>query len=231
MSSEAVPPMRTSPISRRPPPAERLGDDLEPDAARGLDEHDVARRAPAARASAAAAAASARGVRLAVEAVEHRRRPRPDGDQHVDPGGRRVGADLRVVLALGGPELEHVAEHRDAASGGLLHGEVVEGGAHGERVGVVAVVDDGRAAAERDALAPQRARSARPRARPGAPRPPARRPPRPACCAGCGASRTAARARSARPRRRRRGGRAGRPGPCRRAASCPRSARRRPART
>ena len=58
MSSEAVPPMRTSPISRPPRSArpavarlrrERLGHDLEPDAARPLDEHEVAGRDQLAR--------------------------------------------------------------------------------------------------------------------------------------------------------------------------------------
>jgi hypothetical protein len=96
-------------------------------------------------------------VRLAVERLEHRRRPGTDGDQQADAGGRRVGPDLAMVLALAGSELEHVAEHRDASSGGFLHGEVVQGGAHGQRVGVVAVIDDRCAAGEREPLAPQRA--------------------------------------------------------------------------
>src|SRR3712207_9048529 len=54
------------------------------------------------------------------------------------------------------PELEHVAEHRDAPAGGLVGGEVVESRTHGQRVGVVAVVDDGGAHAEEHALPPQR---------------------------------------------------------------------------
>jgi hypothetical protein len=52
-----------------------------------------------------------------------------------------VGADLGVEARLVGPELEHVAEHGDAAPG-RGRGEVVECGAHRHRVGVVAVIDD-----------------------------------------------------------------------------------------
>ena len=54
ISSEAVPAMRTSPsaVSLR----QRLGDDLEADAARALDEQDVARRDQVAGSAAASCA-------------------------------------------------------------------------------------------------------------------------------------------------------------------------------
>jgi len=66
---------------------------------------------------------------------------RADGDEQIDPRGLGVGADLGVEARLVGPELEHVAEHGDAAAG-RGRGEVVECGAHRHRVGVVAVIDD-----------------------------------------------------------------------------------------
>src|SRR4051812_15136396 len=43
ISSEAVPAIRTSPTRRRLRADQRLGHGLEPDAARRLDQHDVAR--------------------------------------------------------------------------------------------------------------------------------------------------------------------------------------------
>ena len=65
-------------------------------------------------------------------------------------------ADLGVEAQLVGPELEHVAEHGDAAAGrGRV--QVVEGGTHRHRVGVVAVVDDDDRPRQLDALAAQRA--------------------------------------------------------------------------
>ena len=199
MSSEAVPPMRTSPISRPPSPASASAttssptprDALTSTTSPGADQlARPARRPP--RASATACASPPNVSSIAAERG-------PTAISSVDARRRRVRADLLVVLALGRPELEHVAEHRDAPSGGFLHGEIVQGGTHGQRVGVVAVVDDGCAAGERDALAAQRAEAHVDAPARAARRPPARRPPRPACCAGCGASRTAARARSAPP--------------------------------
>ena len=59
---------------------------------------------------------------------------------------------------LVGPELEHVAEHRDAARR-RARGEVVEGGAHRHRVGVVAVVDDDRPRPAARRAAPRSAES------------------------------------------------------------------------
>ena len=70
-----------------------------------------------------------------------------------------VRADLLVEATLVGAELEHVAEHRDAAAWRALGGpdggrggEIVEGGAHRHRVGVVAVIDQQHAAWELGAL-------------------------------------------------------------------------------
>jgi hypothetical protein len=77
---------------------------------------------------------------------------RADGHEHVDAGAARVGSDLGVEARLLGPELEHVAEDGDAAPG-RGRGEVVEGGAHRHRVGVVAVVDDDDATRELEPLA------------------------------------------------------------------------------
>ena len=125
--------------------------------------------------SAAASAGVEHRVRLAVELVEHRGGARADGHEQLDPGGRRVGADLAVVLALGGAELEHVAQDRHAAALGVLRGEIVKGGAHGERVGVVAVVDDEGPDPERHALAAHGGEADVDRARSDAPRSRARR--------------------------------------------------------
>ena len=251
MSSDAVPPMRTSPIS--PPPRggllgsgvlgsgvrgggrERLGHDLQADAARALDQHDVAGLHDVAGEPGGGRSIPHR-VHLALEASAHLRRQRAHGDQHVHSRRGRIRADLAVVPALVGAELEHVAEHGDAAPCGLLQREIVQGGAHRERIGVVAVVDDDRAAREHHVLATQRREAHVDAALRRARRRPAPQPPRPACCGGCGRRRTAARAPGARRppgsctrrwsgacRRRRRWRR--------RAASAVRARRRRPART
>ena len=82
---------------------------------------------------------------LATEPVGDRRRQRPNGHEDVDAGRGRLLTELGVELPLLGPQLQHVAEHGDAtgAVGGGGSGlEVVEGGAHRDRIGVVAVVDD-----------------------------------------------------------------------------------------
>ncbi len=77
--------------------------------------------------------------------VRHRLRQRSDRDQDVDADVAGVRADLLVEPPLVRAELEHVAEHRDAAGPagacGRGRGEIVEGGAHRHRVGVVAVID------------------------------------------------------------------------------------------
>ena len=70
-----------------------------------------------------------------------------------------------------GAQLGHGAQHGDPALG-RRRGEVVEGGPHRHRVGVVAVVDHGHAAGELDHLAAQRGElhvhAARPPASPSA---------------------------------------------------------------
>ena len=96
------------------------------------------------------------GVHLAAVARAHVRRERPDGDQDLDAAVARVRADLGVEAQLVGAELEHVAEHGDAAPG-RGRAEIVEGGAHRHRVGVVAVVDDDDGPRQLDPLAAQRA--------------------------------------------------------------------------
>src|SRR5919109_1076434 len=97
ISSDAVPAIRTSPMRSG---LQRLGDDLEADAARTLHEHDVTLR-----------------QQLACQR-----------------GGL---AHLAVQLGLALAELEHVAEHGDPPAGGRFGGELIEGGAHRQRAGVV----------------------------------------------------------------------------------------------
>src|SRR6185437_12030181 len=98
MSSEAVPAIRTSPMSWSS--RERFGDGLEPDPARGLDQYDVA------------GADEVRGQRRRLTRVrgamglarERRRqllRQRTDGDEHVNAGRVRILAELAMVGALG----------------------------------------------------------------------------------------------------------------------------------
>ena len=154
ISSEAVPAIRTSPISRVPPAASASATTSSPTPREPLTSRTSPGRDQLAGQRRRLARVGDR-VALAVEAVEHLRGARPDGHQHVDPGRRGVGADVAVVVVLGRPELEHVAEHGDAPAGGLVVREVVECGAHRERVGVVAVVDDRGAHSEQHALAAQ----------------------------------------------------------------------------
>src|SRR4051794_38223650 len=137
MSRAAVPPIRTSPTS------ERLGDRFESDASRGLDEHGVALGHELLD-----ELGGGGGVRDSVVAA-HARGQRAHGDEHVGALAR-VCTDLLVEADLVGTELEHVAEHRDTASRRAR--ELVEGGAHRHRVGVVAVVEDDRPVVELDAL-------------------------------------------------------------------------------
>ena len=81
---------------------------------------------------------------LAVEAIGHRRGQRPDGDQHVDArlaGVRR--RSRRGSSRSSGPSssMSPSTATRRARRPRGGRGEVVEGGAHRHRVGVVAVVD------------------------------------------------------------------------------------------
>ena len=157
MSSEAR--ARDEDLAHQRAARERLGDDLEADAARALDEHACRRartssaRAPrrprrrrrrASRRRSASAMRAARGPTVTSTSTPRSRACAP------------ISAWKRRLV---GPELEHVAEHRDAAPG-RGRGEVVEGGAHRHRVGVVAVVDDDHRARELDPLAAQRRSSA-----------------------------------------------------------------------
>ena len=182
MSRAAVP--RDQDLAHQAPSRlQRLGHDLEADAARALD----AAPCRPARSERRQRARPPRRRRAARRPPRSRRRSaRPAGRRRraaSTPAAARVGADLGVEARLVGPELEHVPEHGDPAPG-RGRGEVVECGAHRHRVGVVAVVDDDDAAGELDPLA------AEARERDVAARPRARRPgraPRRAPRARCGA--------------------------------------------
>ena len=106
-------------------------------------------------------------------AVEHRDGQRADGDEHVDPAGLRVAADLAVQLAARPGRVR--ACRRAPRCGGrrtAVDGEIVESGTHRQRVGVVAVVDDdaprrvARRAGRAAARAPRRRGRAASRRRP-----------------------------------------------------------------
>ena len=103
--------------------------------------------------SVAACAASATTCDSPANASAVARLRSPTATSSVHAARGRVRADLGVEARLLRPELEHVAEHRDAARLAGGRGEVVEGRAHGHRVGVVAVVDDGDTALQAPALA------------------------------------------------------------------------------
>ena len=153
-SAAAVCAWSASATASRPTPRERL------------DEHGVARLDQPGT-SAAASAASATACVSPPNAGPSRRRAAPTVTSTSTPRSRGVGADLLVEAALAGPELEHVAEHRDAAPARGGRGELVQCRPHRHRVGVVAVVDDDDAARQLDPLAAQAPRT-RPRSRPSA---------------------------------------------------------------
>src|SRR5215218_9448884 len=109
ISSAALPAIRTSPML-----LQGLGDRFQADAPRRLHEHGVARRHQAADERRRLAGVGGRAG-LAAERPGHVRGAGPDRDQNVDAALARVRADLLVEAHLARPELEHVAEHRDAA--------------------------------------------------------------------------------------------------------------------
>ena len=198
MSSAAVPPIRTRPISaararrrrrRAPRSAHRAPRQRLRPRARGRRRASPSRARCRRRAAALRAARPPRvGVGHRVRLAAERRRisaaSGPTVTSSSTPALAGVRADLAVQARRLGPELEHVAEHRHAPRGRRL-GEVVERGAHRHRVGVVAVVDHDHSAGELDALAAQRREAHLQAALRGRPRAPARRPRRPAGCAGC----------------------------------------------
>ena len=172
ISSEAVPAIRTSPMRQR------LRDRLQADPARRLHQHHVARtHEPRRPATPPRRRRSPRAPRRrtppASPPTAARRRParRPRTAAAYAPISRCASSSPA-------PELEHVSEHGDTPPPvGRLRGEIVERGAHGQRVGVVAVIDDEDPRGQRDVLArasprttPRRARTA-PRRPPGPPRP------------------------------------------------------------
>ncbi len=138
----AVPRSSASATTSRPTPA------------RGLDQDGVAGLEQVRQQRRGGAASSTWRCDPPSNAAPIVRGERADGDEQVDARRRGVAADLLVVGGLVGPELEHVAEHGDA-SPGCGRGEVVEGGAHRHRVGVVAVVDDDDVARKGDPLTAQ----------------------------------------------------------------------------
>ena len=162
ISSDAVPAIRIGPEAEpiscvRASRAERVADELEPDAQRALDQHEVA-LAGAARARSPPPRRRRRPAAPRRRTLGDRGGQRPDRHQQVDPGlvGQLARA-RRGRHASVGPELEHVAEHGDAPRGAGARGgrgEVAEGGAHRHRVGVVAAIDDRDPSGQRDALAP-----------------------------------------------------------------------------
>ena len=154
ISSEAVPAIRIAPIrrstsTRTAPARERLGDASRP-TPREAFTSTVSPGASSSGTSAAASPASADAVRLAVE----RRRPSrpraaPTATSTSTPRVGRVRADLAVEARArrGRARACRRAPRRGAPSRGG-RGEVVEGGAHRHRVGVVAVVDHGHPAGQ-----------------------------------------------------------------------------------
>jgi hypothetical protein len=68
---------------------------------------------------------------------------RPGREDEVDAGRFEIGRQIGMEQPCGLAELAHVAEHGDAAAAGTWPGlgQHLEGGAHGGRAGVVAVVD------------------------------------------------------------------------------------------
>ena len=158
----------------------------------------------------------------AVERVRQLAAARADRDEQLDAERRRVRADLGMEAGGLRTQLQHVAEHGDAPPLAGGRSEVVEGRAHGHRVGVVAVVDDGDPVCEPHPLAaPSAERDRHTAGRSDPDRRTRRRPRRAGCRAGAPAGSRAA-ARSARPARRSRR--------CRRAA-VRRASRRRRGRT
>src|SRR4051794_11959303 len=93
ISSEAVPAIRTSPMRCDLPALERFGHGLQRDAARGLDQDDVA-RADDLRREGGGGRGVGHGVRLAAERAGRLRRQRADRHQHVDARRGGVLAEL-----------------------------------------------------------------------------------------------------------------------------------------
>src|SRR5206468_630702 len=118
-----------------------------PDAARRLYEHGVT-RADQVRHQCGRFTGIRDAVHLAVEGGGRLRGELAHRDEQVDVALGRVPPHVGVELGSLWTELEHVAQHGDATPtcGG---GEVVQGGPHRHRVGVVAVVDDDHVVGER----------------------------------------------------------------------------------
>ncbi len=130
--------------TRRRTPREGFRDDLEPDRARALDEHDVAGLDEPGR-------AFRRLVRIGDPLAPVGTRELPDPEHDVDAELPDQLADLTVVVGRRRSELGHLSENGDLASG--VRGEMLERGSHRGRVRVVRVVDQQAAAGQRRLLA------------------------------------------------------------------------------
>ena len=185
MSSAAVPPKRIRPISaparrRARAPAHRAHAREAPIRHRAPRPRARARRraspsrAPCRRARSSVRSSSAAAGRVRAPRATRPRTPRAHlGRQrahgHEQRPPRARAACSPISRCRRGPrraQLEHVAEHRHAPPGGRL-GEVVDRGAHGHRVGVVAVVDQDHLAGRARAARRAAPRSAPPRCRSG----------------------------------------------------------------
>src|SRR5829696_4275307 len=130
------------------PADQLLREGLEPDRPRALDEERVARRD-------APGDAPGRGLRVRRPAIRSVvARQLADPDQLVDAELASMCRGLAVVGGAVGTELCHPAEDGDPAAG-VERCEMVERGAHRDRVRVVAVVHEHGAAGQLDHLAPQ----------------------------------------------------------------------------
>src|SRR5215207_9065435 len=147
ISIAAMPAIRTSPIEQH---LQRLGDRLEAGRARALDEDGVTGLELGGEQLRRLLGGADELVRVVVAGRL------ADADEQVRPhlAAARVNAYLPVICRGTGAELAHLAEHGDAALAGE-RAEVVEGGPHGDRVGVVAVVHEDDSVSQLEALAPE----------------------------------------------------------------------------
>src|SRR5436190_1150982 len=144
ISIAAMPAISTSPIQEL---LEGLGDGLQAGRARALDEDGVAGLQPCGEQLRGLPGRADQLVRIVVAGR------RADADQQTDLGLARPRTDLAVIAGGIGAELGHLAEHGDPPAV-PDRGEVVERGAHRDRVGVVAVVHQDDAVSHLEALAP-----------------------------------------------------------------------------
>ena len=203
ISSAAVPPNRIRPIQRRPgagvrralgalpaPSRERLGDALEADPARALHEHRVA-RAQQRRQQLGGRRGVGDRVASPANASAISAASGPTATSSSTPLRARVLADLAVQRAPPRARARACRRAPPRAAPAAVSGEVVDRGAHGHRVGVVAVVDQDHARRAARARWPRIAENAHLQPARWACTPSAaRRPRRRAGCAGCAPGRS-----------------------------------------